>query len=134
MSLLIGPFPNGLPIGPHSSLLGPSVSPTKILLRYLGSFRLPLPPCGAGLPVSPRSCPGDGRANSLAKAGETLPVAHDVPCLLAPTIAKIRHNHYSLWRRTLSYGSLRFPRGNWPFPVLSAVGCLGIFCPLAYAG
>jgi len=27
-SLSIGPFPYGLPVGPHPSLLGPSVSPT----------------------------------------------------------------------------------------------------------
>jgi len=36
---------------------------------------------------------------------------------------------------------LRFPRRNWPFPVLSAVNCLdfpatvtAFFCPLTYAG
>jgi len=53
--LSIGPFPNGLPVGPHPSLLGPSIS-TKILLGYLESFRLPLLPCSSNLPASPRSC------------------------------------------------------------------------------
>jgi len=40
MSLSIGPFPNGFPVGPYPSLLSPSVSPTQFRLGYLGSFRL----------------------------------------------------------------------------------------------
>jgi len=56
MSLLIGPFPNGLPVGPYPSLLGLSVSPTKVLLGYLGSFRILLLSCSSKLPVGPRSC------------------------------------------------------------------------------
>jgi len=89
VATLDGPFPNGLPVGPHPSLLDPSVSPTKILLGYLGSFRLTLLPCSSKLPVGPRSCwiSRKERANSLAKTGATLLVTH-VPCHLAPTIAK----------------------------------------------
>jgi len=49
--------------------------------------------------------PGNERADSLAKNGAKLPVAH-VPYPLAPIIAKIRHTRYSLWRRILSYNSL----------------------------
>jgi len=56
MSLSIGPFPNLLRVGPYLSLHGPSVSPTKILLRYLWSFRLPILSCSSKLPVGPQSC------------------------------------------------------------------------------
>jgi len=110
MSLLISPFPNGLPVGPHPSLFDPSVSPSKILLGYLRSFRLPLLPCiiqleaFSGSPVM-LDLPRNERADSLAKTGATLPITH-VPCPLAPTIAKIRHTRYSLWRRNLSHNSL----------------------------
>jgi len=45
--------------------------------------------------------PGNERADSLAKTGATLPVEH-VPCPLAPTIAKVRHTCYSLWKQSLS--------------------------------
>jgi len=48
---------------------------------------------------------GNELADSLAKTGATLPVAH-VPCSLAPTIAKIRHTRYFLWRRNFSHNSL----------------------------
>jgi len=107
MPLSIGPFPNRFQVGSYRFLLGPSVSPAKILLEYLGSFRLPLLPCNSKLPVGPRSCwiPGNELADSLVKTGATLPLVH-VPCLLAPTIAKIRHTRYSLWKRTLSHNSL----------------------------
>jgi len=54
MPLLIGPFPNRFPVGPYPSLHGPNASPTKVLLRYLGSFRLPLLPCSSKLPLGPR--------------------------------------------------------------------------------
>jgi len=43
---------------------------------------------------------GNERADSLAKTRATLPVT-PVPCPLAPTIAKIRHPRYSLWRQNL---------------------------------
>jgi len=63
---------------------------------------------------------GNERAVSFARTGAILPVAH-VSCPLAPTIAKIRHTRYSLWRRALSQNPsparfLRFPRRNWPSP------------------
>jgi len=49
--------------------------------------------------------PRNERADSLAKTRATLPVTK-VPCPLAPTIAKIRHTRYSLWRQNLSHNSL----------------------------
>jgi len=49
--------------------------------------------------------PRNERADSLAKTGATLPVTH-VPCPLAPTIAKIRHTRYTLWKRNLFHNSL----------------------------
>jgi len=49
--------------------------------------------------------PGNERADSLAKTGTTLPVTH-VSSPLDPTIAKIRHTRYSLWRGTVSHDSL----------------------------
>jgi len=51
MPLSIGPFPIGLPIGPHPPLHGPGISPTTVLLGYLGPFWLPLLPCSSKLPV-----------------------------------------------------------------------------------
>jgi len=47
---------------------------------------------------------GNERADSLAKTGATLPFTH-VSCPLTPTIAKIRHTRYFLWRRNLSHNS-----------------------------
>jgi len=78
MSLSIGPFPNGFPVGPHPPLFGPSVSPTKILLGYLGSFRFSLLSCSSKLPVGPRHAglPGNERADALVKIGATIPVTH----------------------------------------------------------
>jgi len=104
ISLSIGPFPNGLPIGPHPSLLGPSVPPTKILLGYLESFRLSLLPCSFKLPLGPRSCwtfrKWTGR---LACQNQCNTPRYLCSMSLAPTIAKIRHTRYSLWRQSLSH-------------------------------
>jgi len=38
--LSIGPFSNRFPVGPYPPLHDPSVFLTKVLLGYLGSFRL----------------------------------------------------------------------------------------------
>jgi len=56
------------------------------------------------LPVGPRSCWTSQKwTGRLAlRNWSNLPVTH-VPCPLAPTIAKIRHTHYSLWKRNLSH-------------------------------
>jgi len=144
MSLSIGSFPNGLPVGPHPSLLSLSLSPTKILLGYLGSFRLPLLQCSSKLPVGSRSCWTfrNKRADSLAKTRALLPVTH-VPCprLLQrlDTLDTLRGDE--LFLTTPSPARfLLFPQRNWPFPVLSAVNCLDFvaaittfICPLTYA-
>jgi len=59
MSLLIGPFPSRLPVGPNSFLLGPSVSPTKLFwviwdlsdsLSSLVALSFQWVPSHAGLP------------------------------------------------------------------------------------
>jgi len=108
MPLSIGPFPNRFTVGPYLPLHSLSVSPTKDLLGYLGSFRLPFLPCSSKLPVGlgHAELPGNERVDSLAKTGATLPFTY-VPCLaLASTIAKIRHTRYSFLRRTLSHNFL----------------------------
>jgi len=93
LPLLIGHFPNRFPVGPYPPLRGPSVSPTKVLLGYLESFRLPLLPCSSKL-----------RSPKLEQHS---------PLLMFPahwTITKITiysiHSRYSLWRRNLSHNSL----------------------------
>jgi len=67
---------------------------------------------------------GNERADSLAKTGATLLVTH-APWLLQrlDTLATLCADEPFL--TTLSPARfLRFPRRNWPFPVLSAVNCL----------
>jgi len=91
MLLPISPFPNRFPVGPYPSFFGLSVSPTKILLEYLGSFRLLSSRVAQSFQWVPEHAglPGNERADSLTKTRPTLSFTH-VPCLLAPTIAKIR--------------------------------------------
>jgi len=146
MSLSIGPFPNGLPVGPYPSLLGPNVSPKSFWdiwdLSDVLSSRVAL--CFQWV-LGHARLPANEWADLACQNGATLPVTQHVPCPLALTIAKIRHTRYSLWRRNLSHNFLscrflQFPRRNWPFPVLSAVNCLDFAatvtafpCPLTYA-
>jgi len=103
--LSIGPFPNRFPVGPYPLLHGLSVSPTKVFLGYLGSFRLLLLPYSSKLPVGSWSCwtsqKWTGRLRLTHQNWSNI-----YPCLLAPTIAKIRHTRYSLWRQNLFHNSL----------------------------
>jgi len=76
MSLSIGHFLNGLPVGPYPSLLDYSVSRNKILLIYLDSFRLSLSRVALSFQWIPghAGLPGNERADSFAQTGATLPV------------------------------------------------------------
>jgi len=107
MSLSIGPFPNGLPDGPHLLSSAPAFLQPKFFwdiwdLSNSLSFRVAVSfqwvPGHAGLP-------GNEWADSLAKTGATLSVTR-VPLPLAPTIAKTRHIRYSFLQRNLSHNSL----------------------------
>jgi len=90
------------PIGSSPSFHGCDVSPSKVLLGYLG----PLQPCSSKLPVVPcsRCLPGNELADSLAKTGATLLFAH-LLSPLTPVNSKIRHTRYTDWRQNLSHNS-----------------------------
>jgi len=51
--LSIGPFLNRFPVNSYPLLHGSSISPTKVLLGFLGSFRFLLLPCSSKLPMGP---------------------------------------------------------------------------------
>jgi len=133
MPLSIGPFPNRFPVGPYPPLHDPAFLQPKSfsdiwdLSDSLSSFvalSFQWVPNHAGLPRNEW-------ADSLAKTGTTLLITH-VPCPLAPTIAKIRHTRYSLWRRPLAptIAKIRYTRYSlWRRPLAPTISC-----PLTYAG
>jgi len=139
-------LPDRFLVGLYPPLHSPSVSPTKVLLWYLGSFRLPLLPCSSKLPVGSRSghagLPGNGQIFSPK------PEQH-FPLLMFPA-----HWHRP-WQRLDSLATLWgdelflttcsptrflwFLQRNWPFSVLYAVNCpafaatvTAFYCPLTY--
>jgi len=148
MSFSIGPFPNGLPVDPYHSLLGSSVSPTKILLGYLGSFRLPLLSTSSKLSVGPLVMLEFSEMNWQTRLPK---LEQQSPLLLFPaswfrllqrldTLATLCGD--KLFLTTPSPARfLLFPRRNWPFLILSIVNCLdfadtvtAFFSPLTFGG
>ena len=51
--------------------------------------------------------PGNEKADSLAKAGASLPT-DAISCPLPPVIAKVRYSQYHNWRRHISHSNLNF--------------------------
>ena len=49
--------------------------------------------------------PGNEKADSLAKAGASLPTIA-IPCPLPPVVAKVRYSQYRNWRRHISHSHL----------------------------
>jgi len=85
--------------------------------------------------------PGIELADSLSKIGVTLPFT-EVPSPFVPVIAKLKHTHYSTWRRNISHNSLLFQISSISSEelVLSRLACCELpdfaatvtafFCPL----
>ena len=51
--------------------------------------------------------PGNEKADSLAKAGVSLPT-DAIPCPLPPVVAKVRYSQYRNWRRHISHSHVNF--------------------------
>ena len=51
--------------------------------------------------------PGNVKADSLAKAGASLPT-DAIPCPLPPVVAEVRYSQYRNWRRHISHSRLNF--------------------------
>jgi len=149
MWLSFGHFPGGLPVGSRPSLLGPSVSPAgKNPSGMFGIFPTPSAPVwfwASGKSPALLDFPEVNGRTRLLRPERRSPL----PMFPAPwlrllqrldTLAALCGDEVFLTAPSPTR-FLRFPRGNWPFPILSAGDCLGFtatvaafYCPDAYAG